>query len=425
VTQQTFTHPRISRETRRLLFAVLMAVVALWLLARVRFTDGTTPENPVQPLLGQLAARPTFADLAAETSRVQARLQPLLTVVDAPPTLAAPRPRAVAALRIDGTSAAALLSPAGRGEPEDLDIMAADNASGLTLLKTAGSEATATPAFWTPARPEDPRYLWATTASATGVALRPVFIPSLAPATHPAWSGQLWKTAASTGLEPGAFLFTTTGDLAGLVIDDAGDVTIVSGDALMLDVARLRESPPGARGYLGVEVQPLSRPLASLTGSTGGVVVNWVDPQGPAADMLDVGDVIEEADGARLTAQTWAVREARLGPGEMLTLRIRRQGEVHAAVLIATPAPSLSDTESLGLTMRALPGVGAEVVQVVPTAAAGRSGLEAGDVITRIGETAAPTPAQVRAAFAADSEGRGTLLALTRGTTHRVAVLQR
>jgi S1-C subfamily serine protease len=162
-----------------------------------------------------------------------------------------------------------------------------------------------------------------------------------------------------------------------------------------------------------------------LTGSTGGVVVNWVDPQGPAAEMLHVGDVIEEADGARLTAQTWAVREARLGPGEMLTLRIRRQGEVHVAVLNATPAPSLSDTESLGLTMRALPGVGAEVVQVVPTAAAGRSGLEAGDVITRIGETAAPTPAQVRAAFAADSEGRGSLLALTRGTTHRVAVLQR
>ena len=425
MTQQTFTQPRISRETRRLLLAVLMAVVALWLLARVRFTDGTTPQNPVQPLLGQLAARPTFADLAAETSRVQARLQPALMVVHAPASTAAPRPRPVAALRIDGTVAVTLLSPTDGSEPDDLDVVASDRASGLTLLNVEASEGITPTPLWTPARPEDPRYLWATAASDAGVALRPVFIPSLDPMAHPAWSGQIWRTAASTGLESGSFVFTTTGDLAGLVIEDAGEVAIVSGDALMIDIMRLRGSPPGARGYLGIDVQPLSRPLASVTGSTGGVVVTWVDPQGPAGALLQVGDVMEEADGARLTTQIWAVREARVEPGGTLKIRVRRQGEVHEAVLTAAPTPAPSDTDSLGLTLRALPGVGAEVVQVVRTAAAGRSGLEAGDVITRIGDTAAPTPAQIRAVFAADTEGRGVLLALTRGATHRVAVLQR
>ncbi len=425
MTQPTFTQPRISRETRRLLFAVLMAVVALWLLARVRFTDGSTPPGPVQPILGQLAVRPTYADLAAETSRLQARLQPALMVVHAPANTAAPRPRPVAALRIDGTVAATLLPLAEGSEPEDLDVVATDRASGLTLLNVEASEATAVPPLWTPPRPEDPRYLWATTASAGGVALRPVFIPSLEPIMHPAWSGQLWRAAASTGLEPGSFVFTTTGDLAGLAVENEGEIALVSGEALMLEVARLRESPPSARGYLGVDVQPLTRPLASVTGSTGGVVVTWVDPNGPAAETLQVGDVIEEADGARLTAQIWSVREARLPPTGTLAVRVRRQGEVQEAVLTAAPTPVPSDTDSLGLTMRALPGVGSEVVQVIGTAAAGRSGLETGDVITRVGVTDAPTPAQIRAAFAADTEGRGVLLALTRGTAHRVAVLQR
>jgi S1-C subfamily serine protease len=155
------------------------------------------------------------------------------------------------------------------------------------------------------------------------------------------------------------------------------------------------------------------------------VVVTWVDPNGPAAETLQVGDVIEEADGARLTPQIWSVREARLPPTGTLAVRVRRQGEVQEAVLTAAPTPVPSDTDSLGLTMRALPGVGSEVVQVIGTAAAGRSGLETGDVITRVGVTDAPTPAQIRAAFAADTEGRGVLLALTRGTAHRVAVLQR
>jgi hypothetical protein len=424
VTQPTFTHPRISRETRRLLFAVLMAAIALWLLARVRFIDGTAPQNPVQPLLGQLAARPTFADLAAETSRVQARLQPLLLVIHAPAGTVPPLPRPVAALRVTGTVAVALLSPA-EGEPDDLDIVATDRASGLTLFTIDGPDATGALGLWTPPRPEDPRYLWATTALTGGVGLRPVFIPSLEPIAHAAWSGQLWKTSASTGLEPGSFVFTTAGDLAGLVIEEAGEPAIVSGEALMLDVERLRDSRPDARGYLGIDVQPLSRPLASVTGSTGGVVVTWVDPQGPAAGTLAVGDVIEQADGARLTPQIWTVREARVTPGGTLTLRVRRKGEVQESVLMAAPVPVPADSESLGVTLRALPGVGAEVVQVVRSAAGGRSGLEAGDVITRAGEIAAPTPAQIRAAFAADAEGRGVLLALTRGTTHRVAVLQR
>ncbi len=365
----TFAHPRISRETRRLLLAVLVAVAVLWLLARVRFTDGPPAAGPVQPLLGQLAARPTFADLAAEISRVHARLQPSVLVVNVPPAIddtTFPGPRPLAALRVTNTLAVALLPEAAAARPDDLDVVATDAASGLTILNVDAAEGVTPPAAWTPQRPEDPRYVWATTALAGGVSLRPVFVAALEPITRPAWPGQLWKTAPSTDLEPGSFVFTTTGNLAGLVVDDGGERAIVGGDALMVEIERLRDSPNPGRGHLGLEVQPLSRALASATGSTGGVVVTWVDPMGPAAGALVVGDVMEEADGTRLTPQNWAVRAARVVPGEMLTIRVRRRGEVHEAVLVAAAAPPPSDVASLGALMRAVPGVGSEVLRVVP-----------------------------------------------------------
>src|ERR671918_398413 len=70
--------PRVSRETRLLLSTALIAVVALWVLARVRFPDQPPPQNPVQPLLTQLTPRPTFADLASEVAALRPRLEPLL-----------------------------------------------------------------------------------------------------------------------------------------------------------------------------------------------------------------------------------------------------------------------------------------------------------------------------------------------------------
>ena len=167
----------------------------------------------------------------------------------------------------------------------------------------------------------------------------------------------------------------------------------------------------------------MTRRLASATGATGGVIVSWVDPEGPSAGALQVGDVIEEANGERLTSQHWAVRAARLVPGEMITVRARRGGEVREVVLVATFRPPQPNVASLGLTMRALPGIGSEVTRVEPATAAHRAGVEAGDVITLAGELAAPTPAQVRSAFSADPEGQGVLLALTRGTSHRVVVV--
>jgi S1-C subfamily serine protease len=65
------------------------------------------------------------------------------------------------------------------------------------------------------------------------------------------------------------------------------------------------------------------------------------------------------------------------------------------------------------------------VLHVVPSTAAQRAGIEAGDVITLAGEIEMPSPGQVRGAYASSEAGHGVLLALTRGTTHKVVVLLR
>jgi S1-C subfamily serine protease len=250
-----------------------------------------------------------------------------------------------------------------------------------------------------------------------------VFISTLQAVTRPAWSGSIWKPTPGRDLEPGAFVFTAGGDFAGLVIDDANGPAIVGGDVLTAEIDRLRTRPTSEPGQLGIDVQPLTPQLANATGSAGGVVVAWVDPQGPAAGSLIAGDVIEEVNGERLTMDYWTVRTNRLAAGETVTLRVRRGAMREVAIVAgALDPPTVAD---LGLTMRALPGIGAEVVHLVPLAAAQRSGLEPGDVITLAGETEAPTPAQIRAAYAAQPEGRGVLLALVRGSARRVVALER
>ena len=55
---------RVSRETRQLLIAALIALLALWVLARIRFPGQPVNPNPIPSLLSQLSSVPRFANLA-------------------------------------------------------------------------------------------------------------------------------------------------------------------------------------------------------------------------------------------------------------------------------------------------------------------------------------------------------------------------
>jgi hypothetical protein len=404
--------PRVSRETRLLLITALVAIVALWMLARVRFPDRPAPQNPVQPLLTQLTPRPTFADLAAEIAALRPRLAPLFVSL----------PGGLSGLRVREDVAIVWLDPAAPGAERDGDaLLRYDRASGLSLVRVASESPSPPLAMWLP-EPAAPRYFIASEISPAGVAIRPVYVASLGAADNPRWPGQEWQLPADLDPAVGSFLFTADAAFAGLVVDHGGGPTLVPGATVIAEAERLLDRPPASRGNIGVEVQPLTPLLSQATGASRGLIVTWVDPRGPVDEGLQVGDVIESVNGAALaTVDDWDVQVARLAVGQTVIVGVGGGDDMREVSVVASP-PAPIDPASLGLTLRAVPGVGVEVVRVDPGSSGHRSGVRAGDVVTRIDRTDAPTPAEVRRAFAAAGE-RPLVVAFTRGTTRRVTAL--
>ncbi len=404
--------PRVSRETRMLLTTALVAIVALWVLARVRFPDRPAPQNPVQPLLTQLTPRPTFADLAAEIAALRPRLDPLLV----------PASATVSGLRFQDDVALAWLDPTQEGSASSGNsLFRYDRASGLSLVRV-GRRTALPAALWVPDG-GGPRYFLASEMSAAGVALRPVYVAALTAIDSPRWPGQEWQLPQQSDVAPGSLLFTAEAEFAGLVVDHGGRRALVPAATVLAEAARLLDQPPTMQAYVGIDVQPLTAGISRATGSTSGLVVTWVDPRGPAAGALNAGDVIEAVNGAALwTTDDWDVQMARLGVDQPLTVGVRDAGGTRDVPIVAAQATP-ANPASLGLTLRELPGIGAEVIRVDRGSVGQRGGLRAGDVITRAGSIDAPAPAEVRRAFGA--AGKVPLIvAFNRGTSRQVTALE-
>jgi PDZ domain len=421
--------PRISRETRLLLTAGVLAVAALWVLARIRFPDLPATPNPVPSVLSQLASVPTFTDLAAEVAQLQLRLQTSVFVLDPPPPASRPTPvssRAVA-VRIGGDLAVTVLADDQNPGPwKAATLRGRDRASGLAVVSTPGGSAGPVPATWTPRRMQQPRYFVASDVSRQGVSLRPVFVGSLDPVDSALWTQPVWAVPAQSDLVPGSFLFTSNAELVGLVVSSAHELVVVPGAILLAEADRLLSAPEAPPGSLGLEVQAMTEALAAATGASLGVVVSWVERDGAAAGHLLVGDVVEAIDGRKIeTRQHWDARMARLAEGAPVTLRTRRHGEVREVWLVAAAIRPQPASRPLGLSLRERAKVGVEVTRVDRPSAGDRAGLTVGDVITVVGDLAAPTSAAILEAFASLAEGQRVMIAVTRGDLHFVTTLDR
>lgn len=421
--------PRVSRETRLLLTAGVMAVAALWLLGRIRFPERPVTPNPVPSVLSQLASGPKYDDLARDITQLHARLQPSLLALDAPSAVSG-SPQTflpTAAIRLRDDLAVTLIPSRSNQERwNDASIIGFDAASGLAVVRVPIAAPTTPPVPWTARQPQQSRYLVASDVSPKGVSLRPVFVGSLDPVDSALWSDPVWAVPRHTDLAPGSFLFTTSAELAGLVIARGGQLAIVPGATVLAEAERLLATPPGPAGAIGIEVQDLTPAVASVTGAPVGVVVTWVDADGPGKEQLMAGDVIEAIDGRTLASrQQWDVRVARLSAGEAFRLRVRRRGEIREVALAANAPAAQPASRSLGLTLRARARVGAEVVRIERGSAADRAGLAPGDIITLVAGTPAPTPAQVRRSYTSIGQGERVMVAVTRGDAHLVTTLER
>lgn len=397
--------PRVSRETRLLLITALLSVVALWILARVRFPDQPAG-TPVQPLLTQLASRPALDSLASEIAQLRSRVEPLMVG---------------SALRVREDAAVTLLDNSSRHAE---GVLGADPVSRLALV-TAPFLPAPPPVPWNPRDPREPRYLVVTDSSTSALALRPVFVGSLVPTRSPLWPQPIWLIPSGTNLTPGSFVFTTDALLAGMVVADGHQLAIVPGPVVLAEADRLARQPPSAPADLGVEVQELTAPVAKATGASTGVVVTQVDPNGPSAKTLAVGDVLEAINDAPLESPLhWKARAFGLSADESVRVRVRRNGEVRELDLIAAPSERRGGL-TLGMQLRSVPGLGSGVAQVESGSIAARAGLRAGDVITLAGNTKSPSPAAVMRAVQNASDGEAVLVGFVRNGVHTVTALER
>ncbi len=185
-------------------------------------------------------------------------------------------------------------------------------------------------------------------------------------------------------------------------------------------VAELEKSGTVVRGWLGVAVQGIRPDMEDALGvkSTNGALIATVSPDGPAAQAgLKPGDVITEYDShpiRRLRDLTWAV--ANTAPGKTVTLTYLRNGDTHAdSVTVGRMRPqqtaeATSETEGqpqVGLEMQAVTPEtrqqydlprniqGVLVLDVAQGGPADRAGIQAGDVIEKVGRTVVRSPRQV------------------------------
>jgi hypothetical protein len=414
--------PRVSRETRRLLAAASLALLALWVLARLRFPERPVP-NPVSPVLTQISPPATFADLSGEIEEVRRRITSALAEVTWPPT-ASPdgNTRTFPAWPLRDDLAIAMV-PAAFTDTAG-GVVSLDPPTGLVVIRTTNPAAGTRP-IWTPDRLELPRYLFSAAPARSHPSVIPAYVSSLEPMRSPAWSSEIWRVPAASGLTAGGFVFTAAGEWLGIAAEEDGQPVIVPAAALLERAAQMGTTRAPHAGDLGIEVEGLTAPLATATGATTGVIVTFVDSAGAAAKTLVVGDVIEQVNGDAVpTPFAWQVHSTRLAAGASVTLRVRRRGAALAVPFVAPAAPP-ARPGVLGVTLARQPGAGSRVLQVESDGAADRAGLKVGDLVTRAGEQSAPTPAQIRRAFETLPDGGVVLFGIMRDASHRLVTVTR
>ncbi len=189
------------------------------------------------------------------------------------------------------------------------------------------------------------------------------------------------------------------------------------------------------RGYLGIVPQDITNDLAEATGleSTDGVLVASVELDTPAADAgLLAGDVVKSFAGVAIDGAAQFRRVvAGVEPGKRVEVEIIRAGRTRtlSAELAERPGeetvsidePALGEIwfglEVVGLDNPAARQLeieidhGALIVRVERGSAGDRAGLEAGDVVVRIGNTDVKDVKEYREAMA-KHEGIEKALAL-------------
>ncbi|MPZ16696.1 MAG: PDZ domain-containing protein [Luteitalea sp.] len=427
---------RVTRETRLLATTLVVSIVVLFLLARFRYpAPEPTGDATTQPL-ARLAATASYEELANAIERLGPRALPLLVTLRVDPgetrddfepfawrAPAVDLPRFVPALRVRDDRAIAVLPPGARvqgmiGSREVPTIVSTDAIRGVVLLEVAKQSA-AVISVWDSGAPLDtPRYVAAAEGTRGGPTLRPLFLGRTDPVRDLRWNTALLALGGAGAAPIGSFVFALDGRLAGAIVDTEGGAAILPADALMRVSDQLAEGGSLTTGDLGLTAQVLTPALAMATGARSGVVIAFVDPTGPTAKTVRVGDVVWAIRGETVySADGFGTRVARMRPGTPVKLSLMRGGrklEVDATVRAHEGGASAAAPAGLGLVMRQADGLGAEVMRVLPRSAAAYAGLAPGDLITQMDSESVPTPSTVQRLYGQAKPGRLLIVGVER-----------
>jgi serine protease Do len=202
-------------------------------------------------------------------------------------------------------------------------------------------------------------------------------------------------------------------------------------------VAQLKESGKVTRGWIGVQIQPVTAEIADNLGlkTPQGALVAEPQADGPAAKAgIMAGDVITAVNGSPVKdARDLAKQIGNMAPGSTVKLTVWRKGEektfsvalgelpnqreARGAAPPDSSGPEGTDVPRLGLTVvpaGQVAGSGSEgvvVTEVDPNGIASDQGVKTGDVILEVGGKKVANPSDVRSALReAQKEGKRTIL---------------
>ena len=249
--------------------------------------------------------------------------------------------------------------------------------------------------------------------------------------------------------------FNTQGQVVGvntaIFSPSGGSVGIgfaIPADTAQTVIAALKDKGVVARGWIGVQIQPVTAEIADSLGlkSDKGALVAEAQPNSPAsAAGIKSGDVILGIDGERIDGpRDLARRVAALGPGKKTNLIYWHDGsEKTTSVKLgslpddkeARANPGMSQENNafsgLGLTLAPASSVegagshGVVVSDIDSDGVAAQKGLQIGDVILEAGGHSVNQPADISAAIAeAKKDNRKAILLRVKGAdgTHFVAL---
>src|SRR6266849_5752755 len=217
----------------------------------------------------------------------------------------------------------------------------------------------------------------------------------------------------------------------------------IPADTVKSVVAQLKETGAVTRGWIGVQVQPVTEDIASSLGlhKAQGALVDELQPDGPASKAgIKPGDVIQSVTGEEVKdARDLATKIAGIEPGQSATLGVFRDGSDNTITLTVAKMPDRTVVEnkpsrerrggatSLGLRLAPAAAIAGEgtrgvvVTDVDPDGPAAERGVHAGDVILDVAGKAVDNPFEVRDAIEqARSAGKqAVLMRIKSGDTAR------